>query len=135
MTGGQNYVLFWTLKPNLSSRFGKRNVKLAEEGKAPESNEGVVSATENVMRETFTSGVSVGKIHLSNIAVTGTSSGAFAVWENFECIKLVPGVHGMYHLDTQTSTLSGIKRAIPAAVRSCKIIVVPLRYIMHYLVG
>lgn len=101
MTGGQNYVMFWTLKPNLSSRFGKRSVNVGEEGRAPESNEGVASTTENVMTETFTSAVSVGKKCLSNIAVTGTVSGAFAVWDNFECTRLVTGVHGKFSVDTR----------------------------------
>lgn len=46
------------------------------------------------MSQTFTCGVSLGRAGPSAVAVTGTASGAFVVWEDFECVRMVPGVHG-----------------------------------------
>lgn len=135
MTGGQNYVVFWTLRPNLSSRLGRvggscpsaddATATAAESSpeaeRAPASNETVSEATkpsvfssaEKAMAETFTCGVAIGygggkagsasaggggegAAGVVVAAVTGTASGAIAVWENFECVKMVLGVHGTY---------------------------------------
>lgn len=105
MTGGQGYVIFWTLKPNLSSRLGQKsrstNAATTESSqRAPESNENMspsaAAHAENLAAETFICGVSVGKTESSSVAVTGTASGAFVVWENFECIRMVPGAHGKW---------------------------------------
>ncbi len=130
MTGGQNYVVFWSLWPNLSSRLGKPGTgspppgtdhaeqqQPTEAERAPASNEAVASAdatvfssAEKAMSETFTCGVAIGNgargsagspsagegglLPVAVVAVTGTASGAFVVWENFECVKMVHGVHG-----------------------------------------
>lgn len=126
MTGGQNHVVFWTLRPNLSSRLGKATTdkppkdatipaeqQSSEEAeRAPASNEAVVSVSappgpdapvfssaEKAMAETFTCGVAIGSRSAGEaeavaVAVTGTASGAFAVWENLECVKMVQDVHG-----------------------------------------
>lgn len=109
MTGGQNYIVFWTLRPNLTSRLGanggSNNATTTAEGsaseKAPESNEAVLTSCEkNPLTETFLCGVSVGKdvSSASSVAVTvtGTAKGAFVVWENFECVRMIPGAHGAY---------------------------------------
>lgn len=135
MTGGQNYVVFWTLRPNLSSRLGNVSCSCpsaddatataaessSEAERAPASNEtvseptkpSVFSSAEKAMAETFTCGVAIGcgggKAGSASAggageevagavvtAVTGTASGAIAVWENFECVKMVLGVHGTY---------------------------------------
>lgn len=140
MTGGQNYVLFWTLRPNLSSRLGKASSRNPsadatataagtpakqspeKEERAPASNEtvsvsapadgsSVFSSAEKVMTETFTCGVAIGNAGkplaeslsagadaagVVTVAVTGTASGAFAVWENLECVKMVQAAHGAY---------------------------------------
>ena len=145
MTGGQNHVVFWTLRPNLSSRLGKAatggassdntTALPAEPGapetaaeRAPASNEAVAapagttnasssvfSSAEKVMAETFTCAVAIGggaarrpasgggsssqqpagaEAGLVSVAVTGTAGGAFAVWENFECVRVVREAHG-----------------------------------------
>lgn len=133
MSGGQNHVVFWTLRPNLSSRLGKAatsNLSLEtttpteqpspETERAPASNEAVAvppsanasifSSAEKAMAETFTCGIAIGgaarpvfggsrpaaagEVEVVAVAVTGTAGGAFAVWENFECVKMVQGAHG-----------------------------------------
>ena len=129
MTGGQNYVIFWTLRPNLTSRLGTRgsngdgnnNATAGDgaSGRASEakSSEAVLNSSsspsfafsvEKAMDETFLCGVSVGKDGSSvgtssscssssvssALTVTGTAKGAFVVWENFECVRMVPGAHG-----------------------------------------
>lgn len=131
MTGGQNHVVFWTLRPNLSSRLGKAATgspssdvtpaepQSHEAERAPASNEmvsaaeptganaPVFSSAEKAMAETFTCGVAVGnaaspargsqaagEAGAVAVAVTGTAGGAFAVWENFECVKMVQEAHG-----------------------------------------
>ena len=115
MTGGQNYVIFWTLRPNLTSRLGTKGsssssssdratvVEGASE-RAPGKSNGAVltsSAVEKAMAETFLCGVSVGKEGYSvgtsssvGMTVTGTAKGSFVVWENFECVRVVSGAHG-----------------------------------------
>lgn len=102
MTGGQKYVLFWSLSPNLSSSVGRKRSQEKidttngdQSERAPESNVAALPScsTENVMDETFICGVSVGKT-LPSITVTGTASGAFVVWENSECVRIMAGAHG-----------------------------------------
>ncbi|CAM9415834.1 unnamed protein product, partial [Ectocarpus fasciculatus] len=146
MTGGQNYVVFWTLRPNLSSRLGSvggscpsaddATATAAESSpeaeRAPASNETVSEATkpsvfssaEKAMAETFTCGVAIGygggkagsasaggggegAAGVVVAAVTGTASGAIAVWENFECVKMVLGVHGASAVLCLSPTYSG----------------------------
>lgn len=133
MTGGQNHVVFWSLRPNLSCRLGKvatggggggtpaeQPPQSAEAERAPASNEAVsasaagananapvFSSAEKAMAETFTCGVAIGggsrrasgsqptgEAGPAAVAVTGTASGAFAVWENLECVKMVQEAHG-----------------------------------------
>lgn len=118
MTGGQNYVIFWTLRPNLTSRLGTKakiddtNNATVGDGaseKTPEtkSDEAALTSTsvEKAMDETFLCGVSVGKDDFSvgnsssscvssGVTITGTAKGAFVVWKNFECVRMVPGAHG-----------------------------------------
>ncbi|CAB1111885.1 unnamed protein product [Ectocarpus sp. CCAP 1310/34] len=146
MTGGQNYVVFWTLRPNLSSRLGnvRRSCPPADSAsataaessseaeRAPASNEMVSEATkpsafssaEKAMAETFTCGVAIGcgggKAGSASAggageeaagavvtAVTGTASGAIAVWKNLECVKMVLGVHGATAVLCLSPTYSG----------------------------
>lgn len=101
MTGGQNYVNFWTLRPNLSSRLGRKNSKDTEEKTEPQS----PSAESNSppaavfkgdpMSETFLCGVAIGNTGgCPSAVVTGTASGSFAVWQEFECVRMLPGAHG-----------------------------------------
>lgn len=71
----------------------------------------VFSSAEKAMAETFTCGVAIGNAArpasggsrqpggeavVVAVAVTGTAGGAFAVWENFECVKMVQGAHGAF---------------------------------------
>lgn len=138
MTGGQNHVIFWTLRPNLTSRLGTKgkndgtiNATVGDGAseKAPEtkSDEAALTSTsvEKAMEETFLCGVSVGKDDISvgnssssscvssGVTVTGTAKGAFVVWENFECVRMVPGAHGALLRGTR-------KRAVKLLFVSCK---------------
>lgn len=48
------------------------------------------------MAQTFLCGVVVGSTTGGpSVVVTGTASGSFAVWENFECVRMLPGAHGV----------------------------------------
>lgn len=100
MTGGQNYVVFWSLRPSLSSRLGRKGKQSSAPTESLESvsasNENVTPSLsiENVMEETFTCGVAVGLKKTPSVALTGTASGSFVVWENFECVRVIPSAHG-----------------------------------------
>ena len=103
MTGGQEYILFWTLRPNLCSRVGQKRPQSSAPAESselnPASNEAEThsspfSTAETVMEETFTCGVAIGLQSCPSIAVTGTASGAFVIWENFERARVIPGTHG-----------------------------------------
>lgn len=78
------------------------------------ANASVFSSAEKAMAETFTCGVAIGsgtrpvsgsqpaaevECVAVAVAVTGTASGAFAVWENFECVKMVQEAHGATAVD------------------------------------
>ncbi|CAM9609602.1 unnamed protein product [Scytosiphon promiscuus] len=154
MTGGQNFVVFWTLHPNLSSRLGRaststnapresagtdaaeKSAPAVDSERAPASNEAVsiptmddssvFSTAEKAMAETFTCGVVISAragdlrhpSHSSNgegdvtaaivvQAVTGTASGAFVVWENHECVRMIQGAHGALAVLCLSPTHSG----------------------------
>lgn len=94
MTGGQNYVNFWTLRPNLYSRLGKK--KISVEGNDESIGRGASATFKgDPMQETFLCGVSVGlSPRGSSVVITGTASGNFAVWKSFECIRVLPETHG-----------------------------------------
>lgn len=99
MTGGQKYVLFWSLRPSLSSRVGQKKESSAPTESlesVPASNENVTPSLsiEKVMEETYTCGVAVGLKKTPLVALTGTASGSFVVWENFECVRVIPSAHG-----------------------------------------
>ncbi|CAM9399079.1 unnamed protein product [Ascophyllum nodosum] len=116
MTGGQEYILFWTLRPNLCSRVGQKRPQSSAPAESselnPASNEAEThsspfSTAETVMEETFTCGVAIGLQSCPSIAVTGTASGAFVVWENFERARVIPGTHGPSAVLCLSATHSG----------------------------
>lgn len=77
--------MFWSLWPNLRSRLGR---------KAAPSDETEAEAEEvEIMAETFLCGTSFGETNASTV-VTGTSSGAFVLWDNGEYSRIVRGAHG-----------------------------------------
>lgn len=121
MTGGQEYVAFWALRPHLTSRLGREGSKgesssrssegaiAPPEERAPASNETVnqLPLVEKVMAHTFTCGVSIGDMARSaSVTVTGTASGAFAVWENHECVRMLKAAHGTFERYTFMTVLS-----------------------------